>query len=390
MADGIALDPGFRFRPSDDGLITLFLRPKIAEEPFEERIVNNADVYSEDPAELVGQHTPAPGTQGNKSVWYFFCPPRYTSKRASSGGRRQRAVGGGGGGGESVWKSEGGKKPVKDADGRRVRPPRRLPPEVILRRVRVVGVGTHLHEAGVVHDGVQSRRRRRRSREAGALQVLPLASRGGTTQRAAAARGRERARAAELTAGRAFADDGVAGGGSEDEFLQTEQQQPELQLDFDLEGMEALLSSPVDENLTRQFSTTTDEQCMRYLFHDEPLPCAPTVEVAGAGIEDGLIQTEHEKTQSPPAFYLEGVLPAPTDQNLIGQSSTAMEEQCTRYPFDDDIDVPCPWTSTPAEVVDGGRGDELIQTANGLRADADIITLLAAGQTVDDIFGADQ
>ncbi|XP_040377762.1 NAC domain-containing protein 72-like [Oryza brachyantha] len=120
MADGIALDPGFRFRPSDDGLITLFLRPKIAEEPFEERIVNNADVYSEDPAELVAQHTRVPGTQGNTSVWYFFCPPRYTSKRASSGGRRQRAVGGGGGGGESVWKSEGGKKPVKDADGRRV------------------------------------------------------------------------------------------------------------------------------------------------------------------------------------------------------------------------------------------------------------------------------
>ncbi|XP_040377758.1 NAC domain-containing protein 68-like [Oryza brachyantha] len=113
MADGIALDPGCHFRPSDGGLITLFLRPKIAEEPFEERIVNNADVYSSDPVELVGQHTPAPGTQGNTGVWYFFCPPRYTSKHASSGGRRQRAVGGGGG--ERVWKSEGGQKPVKAA-----------------------------------------------------------------------------------------------------------------------------------------------------------------------------------------------------------------------------------------------------------------------------------
>uniref|UniRef100_J3LUE3 NAC domain-containing protein n=1 Tax=Oryza brachyantha TaxID=4533 RepID=J3LUE3_ORYBR len=169
MADGIALDPGCHFRPSDGGLITLFLRPKIAEEPFEERIVNNADVYSSDPVELVGQHTPAPGTQGNTGVWYFFCPPRYTSKHASSGGRRQRAV---------------------------------------------------------------------------------------------------------------------AGGGSEDEVPP-----PLDSLDFDLE---ALLSSPVDENLTRQFSTVTDEQCMRYLLDDEPLPCtAPTtMEVAGAGGGDNaLIQT---------------------------------------------------------------------------------------------------
>uniref|UniRef100_A0A0D9ZFL5 NAC domain-containing protein n=1 Tax=Oryza glumipatula TaxID=40148 RepID=A0A0D9ZFL5_9ORYZ len=102
--DEIALEPGYAFRPSDDGLITLFLRPKIAKIPFEHRLINHTDVYSADPAELVGEHRPAPGTHGSSSV----------CKRKASG-RRQRAVGG-----ESVWKSEGGKKAVNGADGRRV------------------------------------------------------------------------------------------------------------------------------------------------------------------------------------------------------------------------------------------------------------------------------
>uniref|UniRef100_A0A0D9W178 NAC domain-containing protein n=1 Tax=Leersia perrieri TaxID=77586 RepID=A0A0D9W178_9ORYZ len=108
--------PGLVFRPSDDKLISLYLRPKIAKTPFKDNLINNADVYSSDPANLVANHNPAPGTQDSSSVWYFFCSPRYTSKRVSSG-RRQRAVGSGA---ESTWKSEGGKKAVNGADGRRV------------------------------------------------------------------------------------------------------------------------------------------------------------------------------------------------------------------------------------------------------------------------------
>ncbi|KAG8098854.1 hypothetical protein GUJ93_ZPchr0013g34836 [Zizania palustris] len=108
----------YSFQPSDDELITLFLRPKIAKKPFQQGAINVADVYSADPAELVARHPPALGTQGNSSVWYFFCPPRFTSKSASSGsGRRQRTIGGAG---ESVWKSEGGKKAVNGVDGGRI------------------------------------------------------------------------------------------------------------------------------------------------------------------------------------------------------------------------------------------------------------------------------
>ncbi|KAF0931840.1 hypothetical protein E2562_005803 [Oryza meyeriana var. granulata] len=56
MGGKIALQPGLAFRPSDNDLITLFLCPKIAKMPFEQRIINNEDVYSADPAELVGRH----------------------------------------------------------------------------------------------------------------------------------------------------------------------------------------------------------------------------------------------------------------------------------------------------------------------------------------------
>uniref|UniRef100_A0A0D9W129 NAC domain-containing protein n=1 Tax=Leersia perrieri TaxID=77586 RepID=A0A0D9W129_9ORYZ len=81
--------PGLVFRPSDDKLITLYLRPKITNTPFKNNLISNADVYCSDPADLVANHNPAPGTQDSSSVWYFFCSPRYTSKRVSSG-RRQR------------------------------------------------------------------------------------------------------------------------------------------------------------------------------------------------------------------------------------------------------------------------------------------------------------
>uniref|UniRef100_A0A0D9W0Y7 NAC domain-containing protein n=1 Tax=Leersia perrieri TaxID=77586 RepID=A0A0D9W0Y7_9ORYZ len=81
--------PGLVFRPSDDKLITLYLPPKITNTPFKNNLISNADVYCSDPADLVANHNPAPGTQDSSSVWYLFCSPRYTSKRVSSG-RRQR------------------------------------------------------------------------------------------------------------------------------------------------------------------------------------------------------------------------------------------------------------------------------------------------------------
>lgn len=121
MADQAAVleHPGFTFRPADHELISLFLRPKVAGEPFDARFIHHADVYAAVPADLVAKRKPASGTdngngQKSSAVWYFFCPARYKSASAGSAGRRQRAVG------EGCWKSEGGPKAVRGPDGRRV------------------------------------------------------------------------------------------------------------------------------------------------------------------------------------------------------------------------------------------------------------------------------
>uniref|UniRef100_A0A0E0D9D4 NAC domain-containing protein n=1 Tax=Oryza meridionalis TaxID=40149 RepID=A0A0E0D9D4_9ORYZ len=282
--DEIALEPGYAFRPSDDGLITLFLRPKIAKIPFEHRLINHADVYSADPAEIVGEHRPAPGTHGSSSVWYFFCSPRYTSKRKASG-RRLRAVGGGGG--ESVWKSEGGKKAVNGADGRRVGYLQKFSYGVYESSSSgsarsFTRLGWCMTEYGLddATDGADK-------------QVLCKVYR---SPRAVCTEARTAA--AKCSGSKRKADDGAdhpeeappssrprqeEAGGEHDE-------QPELLPELDLD---ALLSAPTDENLESTFSTAATEQYMRYLMNDVPLPWAPTMELVdgGAGGGDEFIQT---------------------------------------------------------------------------------------------------
>ncbi|EAZ29249.1 hypothetical protein OsJ_13313 [Oryza sativa Japonica Group] len=261
--DEIALEPGYAFRPSDDGLITLFLRPKIAKIPFEHRLINHADVYSADPTELVGEHRPAPGTHGSGSVWYFFCSPRYTSKRKASG-RRQRAVGG-----ESVWKSEGGKKAVIGADG---------------RRVGFTRLGWCMTEYGLDDDATDGADK----------QVLCKVYR---SPRAVCAEARTAA--AKCSGSKRKADDGVdhpeapppsARPRQEEAGSEHDEQSSELLPELDLD---ALLSAPMDENLESTFSTAATEQYMRYLLNDEPLPWAPTTELVdgGGGGGDEFIQT---------------------------------------------------------------------------------------------------
>ncbi|KAF0912299.1 hypothetical protein E2562_013979 [Oryza meyeriana var. granulata] len=268
MGGEIALQPGLAFRPSDDDLITLFLRPKIAKMPLEQRIINNDDVYAADPAEFVGRHRPAPGTQGNSSVWYFFCSPRYTSKSASSG-RRPRAIGGAGAG-ESVWKSEGGKKAVNGVDGRRVGYLQKFSYGVYessgsTRTFTRLGwcMTEYGLDAAAAADGAEK-------------QVLCKVYR---SPRAAAAK------AADLpcTASKRKADDGVDDHSEAPPSArprreaESEHEQSELLPELYLENY--LLSVPTDDNLKRQFSET--------LLKDEPLPM---MEVGGGGGGD-FIQT---------------------------------------------------------------------------------------------------
>lgn len=281
--DEIALEPGYVFHPSDDGLITLFLRPSIAKIPFEDRLINHADVYSADPAELVGEHRPAPGTHGSSSVWYFFCSPRFTSKRKTSG-RRQRAVGGGGGG-ESVWKSEGGKKAVIGADGRRVGYLQKFSYGVYESSSSgsartFTRLGWCMTEYGLDDDAIDGEDK----------QVLCKVYR---SPRAVCAEARTAAAAksadSPCSGSKRKADDGAdhpeappSARPRQEEAGSEHGEQPAILPELDLD---ALLSAPMDDSLGVEFDTATTEQYMRYLMNDEPLPWAPTMEVAGGGDE---------------------------------------------------------------------------------------------------------
>uniref|UniRef100_A0A0D3FR72 NAC domain-containing protein n=1 Tax=Oryza barthii TaxID=65489 RepID=A0A0D3FR72_9ORYZ len=378
--DEIALEPGYAFRPSDDGLVTLFLRPKIAKIPFEHRLINHADVYSTDPTELVGEHRPAPGTHGSSRVWYFFCSPRYTSKRKASGrrqrapgyvfhpsddglitlflrpsiakipfedrlinhadvysadpaelvgehrpapgthgsssvwrktsGRRQRAVGGGC---ENVWKSEGGKKAVIGADGRRVGYLQKFSYGVYESSSSgsarsFTRLGWCMTEYGLDDDAIDGADK----------QVLCKVYR---SPRAVCAEARTAA--AKCSGSKRKADDGAdhpeappSARPRQEEAGSEHDEQPELPPELDLD---ALLSAPMDENLESTFSTAATEQYMRYLMNDEPLPWAPTMDPVDGG---------------------------------------------------------------------AGGGDEFIQTANGPCMDGEVFARLAAGETLDDILGS--
>lgn len=118
QAAGLAA-AGLAFLPQDRELIDLFLRPKLAGQPFHAGFIHDVDVYSAAPGKLVAKLDPAPGSGGGDGrVWYFFSPVHYVGgdKNARRGGgvaRKSRTVGAADG--KEWWHSETGPKPVKDS-----------------------------------------------------------------------------------------------------------------------------------------------------------------------------------------------------------------------------------------------------------------------------------
>uniref|UniRef100_A0A0D9W0Y9 NAC domain-containing protein n=1 Tax=Leersia perrieri TaxID=77586 RepID=A0A0D9W0Y9_9ORYZ len=306
-ADGeIAPDrPGLAFHPSDDKLITLYLRPKITNTPFEHRLINNADVYSSDPAELVANHTPAPGTQDSSSVWYFFCSPRYTSKRVSSG-RRQRAIGAGA---ESTWKSEGGKKAVNGADGR---------PVGYLQKFSY----------GVYDSSTSSKRAFTRlgwcMTEYSLDDDDDVTTNNGSTEKLVLCKVYRSPRAAttKRKADEANVDDQAPPcARARQEVTGSEQhEQSGLLPEFDLT---TLLLAPIDDEVERQFSRATTEECWRYAFGDDPMP---TMEIAGNGDGGG----DFFQTASGPcmdAEVMERLAAGETVDDILGMSSLIGQQE---------------------------------------------------------------
>ncbi|PWZ56309.1 Transcription factor JUNGBRUNNEN 1 [Zea mays] len=64
-----AVLPGFRFHPTDEELVTFYLRRKVARKPLSMEIIKEMDIYKHDPWDLPKASTAA----GGEKEWYFFC-----------------------------------------------------------------------------------------------------------------------------------------------------------------------------------------------------------------------------------------------------------------------------------------------------------------------------
>ncbi|XP_062180038.1 uncharacterized protein LOC133884589 [Phragmites australis] len=109
-----APQPGHDFlsHPSEDELITSFLRPRVASADWSCKLIHDADVYSAGPASLTNEFAPAIASNGDKA-WYFFSAVRAKSR---CGQRKARTVDTG----EGCWHSEAGAKPVVEQPCRRL------------------------------------------------------------------------------------------------------------------------------------------------------------------------------------------------------------------------------------------------------------------------------
>jgi hypothetical protein len=56
-SDDLELPPGFRFHPSDEEIITFYLRPKVLNGSFIAHAIGHADINSSEPWELPGKHS---------------------------------------------------------------------------------------------------------------------------------------------------------------------------------------------------------------------------------------------------------------------------------------------------------------------------------------------
>jgi hypothetical protein len=118
----------YEFSPSDQRLIDVYLRSKIAGKDVGGGSIHDVDVTSDHPYNLVRKHAPAPAPGsltggGDKGVWFFFSLKRYVGNSkasARSGSRlrnRARTVLGVDGRKKGAWHTEGRKKTVPGSAG---------------------------------------------------------------------------------------------------------------------------------------------------------------------------------------------------------------------------------------------------------------------------------
>ncbi|CAG7899358.1 protein FEZ [Brassica rapa] len=93
--------PGFRFHPTDEELVSFYLKRKIQHNPLSIELIRQLDIYKYDPWDL-------PKFATGEKEWYFYCP-RDRKYRNSS--RPNRVTGAG------FWKATGTDRPIYSSEG---------------------------------------------------------------------------------------------------------------------------------------------------------------------------------------------------------------------------------------------------------------------------------
>ncbi|KAG0496260.1 hypothetical protein HPP92_000951 [Vanilla planifolia] len=99
--DELAL-PGFRFHPTDEELVSYYLRRKVNKKPISLEIIRDVDIYKHEPWDL-----PRMGTVGEKEM-YFFC---MRGRKYRNSTRPNRVTGSG------FWKATGIDQPIRSRHG---------------------------------------------------------------------------------------------------------------------------------------------------------------------------------------------------------------------------------------------------------------------------------
>ncbi|KAL8162124.1 hypothetical protein V2J09_013613 [Rumex salicifolius] len=96
--------PGFRFHPTDEELVTFYLKTKVEKKPFTFELIKQIDIYRYDPWDLIANV----GNVGDKE-WYFYCK---RGRKYKNSMRPNRVTGSGG-----FWKATGIDRPIYESNG---------------------------------------------------------------------------------------------------------------------------------------------------------------------------------------------------------------------------------------------------------------------------------
>nr|DAD48795.1 TPA_asm: hypothetical protein HUJ06_018732 [Nelumbo nucifera] len=100
MGGEAALAPGFRFHPTDEELVSYYLKRKILGKPFRFEAISEVDLYKTEPWDLPGMSK----LKTRDLQWYFFGA---LDKKYGNGSRTNRATD------QGYWKTTGKDRPVR-------------------------------------------------------------------------------------------------------------------------------------------------------------------------------------------------------------------------------------------------------------------------------------